>query len=138
MLHRAPIPCSLGVAFSSFFIPRAGLAVVIQWCWFGDHAFLELDIAGVDYFILATFFGVGCMVVMSVVMLVLWIQHRVMGDSLGCGLRGFIHCPKVCRIECKLKCKLKCNYEKKKETKDRKIRQDPPVLQGKICERRVL
>jgi hypothetical protein len=120
MLRRAPIPCSLGVAFSSFFIPRAGLAVVVQRFWFGDHAFLELDIAGVDHFILATFFGVGCMVVMSVVMLVLWIQHRVMGDSLGrSGLRGFIHCPKCAELNInssaiKIKKKVKKNQRHKK------------------------
>jgi hypothetical protein len=79
VLKHASLPWSLcRLRLSRLFVAFAiALAGVVEGCRFGHNSLLECGVLGIDYFFLAALLREGCVVVMRVMMLVLWLQRRV-------------------------------------------------------------
>lgn len=77
LFPHAAIPGALGWESFTGFLVVGILAAVVQWCLFRHDAFLKSCILRIDHFILTSLFGEGSMVLMSMVMLILWLQHRI-------------------------------------------------------------
>lgn len=95
LFSHTTIPSALNWESLAGFLIVGVLPAVVQRCLFRHDSFFKLDIFRVDHFILTSLFGEGGMVVMSMVMLMLWIQHRIymVNNLRSCWINfmGFLH-----------------------------------------------
>lgn len=95
LFSHAAIPGPLRWEILAGFLVVGVLAAVVQRGLFRHDAFLKFCILRIDHFILTSLFGEGSMMLMSMVMLILWLQHRIYMmhnlRSRRISFLGFIH-----------------------------------------------